>query len=89
MQDKVPSNVVCLMFGSSCLMNSKKHILLDNVCSLPYSLRHWQHILYNSLRQCTRAIYTCKSVICYICSIYKQLQLMSLTAHFIQQFKAM
>ena len=89
MQDKVPSNVVCLVFGSSCLMNGKKHILLDNVCSLPYSLCHWQHILYNSSGQHTHAIYTCKSAICYICSIYKYLQFMSLTAHFIQQFKAM
>ena len=127
MQDKVPSNVVCLVFGSSCLMNGKKHILLDNVCSLPYSLCHWQHILYNSSRQCTHTNYTCnhllhlfylqiltayvtianqssvtfvlftntyslyhycKSVICYICSIYKYLQLMSLTAHFVQQFRA-
>jgi hypothetical protein len=68
MQDKVPSNVV---FGSSWLMNGKKHILLDNIGSLPYSLCHWQHILYDSSRQCTHAIYTRKSVICYICSIYK------------------
>jgi len=62
MQDKVPSHVACLVFGSSCSMNGKKHILLDNVHSLPYSLCHWLHILYNSSRQCTHAIYMCKSV---------------------------
>jgi hypothetical protein len=37
---QVPSNVIRLVFGSSCLMNGKKHILLENVCSLPYSLCH-------------------------------------------------
>ena len=37
MQDKVPSNVVCLVFGSSCLMNGKQHTLLGNVRSMPYS----------------------------------------------------
>lgn len=40
------------------------------------------------------AMYTCNlhlqiSYLCYICSVYKYLQLMSMTAHFIQQFKAM
>jgi len=61
-QNEVPSNVVCLVFGSSCLMYGKKHILLDNIRSLPYSLCHWVHILYTSSRQSTLAIYTCQSV---------------------------
>jgi len=46
-----------------------------------YSLCHWEHILYNSWRQCTLAN---QSPLLHLFCL--QIQLMSMTAHFIQQF---